>query len=104
MCFSSIWRLINYGNPHDVSRRQALGIALSLAGMLVIVTRGELAALLVLRFSRLDGVVTGPALWENGFKDTVIAIRARLPAFGHSSTPQASSSGTATSSSTRTTR
>ena len=45
-----------------VSRRQALGIALSLLGVLVIVTRGELAALLALQFNRGDAWVFAAVL------------------------------------------
>ena len=45
-----------------VSRRQALGIALSLAGVLVIVTRGDLAVLLALQFNRGDAWVFAAVL------------------------------------------
>ena len=53
---------------------------------------------------QLDGNVTLPNPWETGFKDTVIAYPGRSRGSVPSSTTPASSRGTATSSSTRTTR
>ena len=42
--------------------------------------------------------------WETGYKDTVIAYPGEITTVGRSSTSPACTSGTATSSSTRTTR
>ena len=53
---------------------------------------------------QLDGDVTPPEPWETGFKDTVIAYPGQVTRVGPGSRRRASSSGTATSSSTRTTR
>ena len=49
-------------------------------------------------------VPTPPEPWETGFKDTVIAYPGQVTRIRPSSTRPASSSGTATSSSTKTTR
>ena len=49
-------------------------------------------------------VPTPPEPWETGYKDTVIALPGQVTRCERSSSPPASSSGTATSSSTRTTR
>ena len=52
----------------------------------------------------LDGNVRPPEPWESGFKDTVIAYPGEVTRVNARFDCPASSSGTATSSSTRTTR
>ena len=53
---------------------------------------------------QLDGNIRPPEPWETGFKDTVIAYPGEVTRVKADSPHPASSSGTATSSSTRTTR